>query len=135
VRGALQRLWRRPAADAPAPAPVRDWDAWWRERGERELRCILMTAWDPVGAGVVAAAWDEYDDYLPAIAGRLRAPAEEEQVGEDLADLLESLARDVIGVPPRPREEYRSLAAGLLAWRTWSFDHDGRPLGGPGDDG
>jgi hypothetical protein len=125
VRGALQRLWRRPAAPAPAPGPARDWDSWWRERGERELRCILMTAWDPVGAGPVAAAWDEYDDYLPAIAARLRAPAAGEQAVEDLADLLEALAGEVIGVPTRPREAYRDLGGALLAWRTWSFEHDG----------
>ena len=128
MRGALQRLWRRPAAVAPA----RDWDGWWRERGERELRCILMTAWDPVGAGPVAAAWDEYDDYLPAIAGRLRAPTAGKQAVDDLADLLESLAREVIGVPRAPREAYRDLGAALLAWRTWSFDQDGRAVGDPG---
>jgi len=32
--------------DGPA-----DWRRWWTEHGEREVRCILMSAWDPVTAG------------------------------------------------------------------------------------
>jgi hypothetical protein len=127
VRGALQRLWRRPPAVAPAPAG--DWLGWWRERGERELRCILMTAWDPLGVASVPSAWDEYDDYLPAVVGPLRTSAEREreQAAEELADVLEGIERERMSLPPRPRVDYQTVADHLLAWHTWSFDHDGRP--------
>jgi hypothetical protein len=39
-----------------------DWHEWGRARGQDELRCILMTAWDPIGVGDEPGAWDEYDD-------------------------------------------------------------------------
>jgi hypothetical protein len=42
---------------------LEEWRAWWGRHGERELRCIFMTAWDPIGAGFEPNAWDEYDDY------------------------------------------------------------------------
>lgn len=42
-----------------------EWVRWWRQTGERELRCILMTAWDPIGVGDAPEAWDEYDSYAP----------------------------------------------------------------------
>ena len=35
-----------------------EWLGWWRRTGERELRCIVMTAWDPIGVRDVAEAWD-----------------------------------------------------------------------------
>src|SRR4051812_19148169 len=41
------------------------WRDWWSRHGERELRCILMSAWDPLGTGDVPEAWDEYDSYIP----------------------------------------------------------------------
>ena len=123
MRGALQRLWRRP----PAAAPAGDWLGWWRERGERELRCILMTAWDPLGVASVPSAWDEYDDYLRAVVGPLRASAEREQAVDDLADVLEGIERERMALPPNPRADYETVAAYLLAWHAWSFDDDGRP--------
>ncbi len=36
-----------------------DWLEWWQQHGERELRCILMTAWDPIGVGDMPEAWSE----------------------------------------------------------------------------
>ena len=45
-----------------------DWRQWWDEHGERELRCVLMTAWDPVGTGDTPEAWDEYDTYMAGVA-------------------------------------------------------------------
>ena len=131
MRGALQRLWRRP----PAAAPAGDWLGWWRERGERELRCILMTAWDPLGVASVPSAWDEYDDYLRAVVGPLRASAEREQAVDDLADVLEGIERERMSLAPKPRVDYETAAAYLLAWHTWSFDHDGRPPTEWDDDG
>lgn len=131
MRGALQRLWRRP----PAAAPAGDWLGGWRERGERELRCILMTAWDPLGVASVPSAWDEYDDYLRAVVGPLRASAEREQAVDDLADVLEGIERERMSLAPKPRVDYETAAAYLLAWHTWSFDHDGRPPRQWDDDG
>jgi hypothetical protein len=79
-----------------------EWLGWWRTTGERELRCILMTAWDPVGAGDAPEAWDEYDSYAPVVAHRLRDATHER------------------------RRQNGYLARALVAWHEWSFQHGGR---------
>ena len=94
-----------------------------------------MTAWDPLGVAPVPDAWDEYDDYLRAVVGPLRASAEREQAVDDLADVLEGIERERMSLAPKPRVDYETAAAYLLAWHTWSFDHDGRPPTQWDDDG
>lgn len=65
-----------------------DWLRWWRATGERELQCILMTAWDPIGVNDAPEAWDEYDDYVPGVADRLRDARDFDDAATGVADYL-----------------------------------------------
>ena len=46
------------------------WDAWWKRRGEAELRRLLLVEWDPIGIADVPKAQDEYDSYVGPLASR-----------------------------------------------------------------
>jgi hypothetical protein len=103
-----------------------DWRQWWKQHGERELRCILMSAWDPVGAaGGVPEAWDEYDRYLCGVAHRLRDTADREDAEQSVAAYLDHVERDFMGITPG--RQNRDLAETLVAWHEWSFLRRGRP--------
>lgn len=114
----------RALADAPG-----DWQAWWEERGERELRCILMTAWDPLGVADAPEAWDEYDEYLAGVARHLGVTADADAAEEAIADWLSHVERDHImgqaGSPDRAAD-LAHLASTIVAWHEWSFTHGGR---------
>jgi hypothetical protein len=45
---------------------------WWKRRGARELRRILMEEWDPISVRGIPEAADKYDGYLGPLASRLR---------------------------------------------------------------
>jgi hypothetical protein len=75
------------AAKRLAVAPEQ-WRTWWEDRGERELRCILMTAWDPVGVGDVPEAWDEYNSYIDGVAQRLREGRDDDEGVKRVAGYL-----------------------------------------------
>lgn len=110
---AAQRLARAPEA----------WRAWWSERGERELRCILMTAWDPIGVGDVAQAWDEYDGYLGGVAQQLLDGAGDDDAGAARVQLyLRHVLRDFMELEVAAGEtaELDRLASALVAWHEWS---------------
>ena len=108
-----------------------DWDAWWRKHGERELRCILMVAWDPVGSAVSAEAWDEYDSYLAHVGAQLRDTLSDDEAERVVARYLEDVERDAMGLTagPRRRPDLERIASAIVAWREWSFTHGGRPPG------
>ena len=76
----LSRSRAVPLAGPPDSAPVElsDWQRWWKERGEDELRARLMAAWDPIGVKNEPIAADEYDSYMLPLARKLRegAPAD-----------------------------------------------------------
>jgi hypothetical protein len=90
---------------------VADHDRWWRERGERELRELLLR-WDPIQV-VHEPDWpqDEYDAFLEPIAARLREGAAE----EELTAFLESAVREHLGLEP-DREREAVLARELADW-------------------
>jgi hypothetical protein len=72
------------------------YERWWRERGERELRELLLREWDPIGiADLADAPLDEYEHYAGQIARRLRAGAKEEEI----ATVLEGFRKDM-GLEP-----------------------------------
>lgn len=105
-----------------------DWAEWWRKYGERELRCILMTAWDPVGASESAAAWDEYDSYLADIALHLRDKPGDEAKVEAVADRLTAIQVEYMGHQYADVVERNGwLAKSIVAWHEWSFERGGRP--------
>ena len=102
------------------------WRRWWEQHGARELRCILMTAWDPVGASDVPEAWDEYDQYAAGVAHRLRDIPDADEAAAGGGTYLEHIERDYIGVTPNVlRCAY--LGDALVAWYEWSFTRRGRP--------
>ena len=89
-------------------------DRWWRERGESELRELLLREWDPIGIARIAdAQTDEYEHYAGQLVRRLRAGATEEEV----AAVLEGFRTDMglepsdelpLGVARSIRDWYRS---------------------------
>jgi hypothetical protein len=94
-----------------------------------ELRCILMTAWDPIGVGDATEAWDEYDDYLPGVASRLRDAKGSEAKLASVHEYLNHLERDFITeeLTEKRIQHNAYFAECLLAWHEWSYEHDGRP--------
>ena len=108
---------------------TRSWTHWWHTTGERELRCILMTAWDPAGSGDTPQAWDEYDSYALAIAHRARDGSDPEIAAGRVAAYLDRVERDDLGIAPRHDRgpDSNRLAARIVAWHEWSYVHGGRP--------
>lgn len=83
-----------------------------------------MTAWYPVGVGNVAEGWDEYENYLAAVALRLREGAADDDDGvERVAASLQHVGRDFMGFRPSKDDH---LASALVAWHEWSFRRGGR---------
>jgi hypothetical protein len=135
----LWRLWARfktrpiraetAAARAQLARGPEDWLAWWRASGERELRCILMTAWDPIGVADAPEAWDEYDDYIPGVAGRLRDAKGFDEKLASVHEYLNHLERDFIAeeLTEKRSQHNAFIAECLLAWHEWSYDREGRP--------
>jgi hypothetical protein len=91
-----------------------DWQTWWKWRGARELRRILMDEWDPIGVRGVPEAADEYDGYLDPLASRLREGASAEVVAEYLTEVEED--RMGLGESAAGHERNKALAARLLTW-------------------
>jgi hypothetical protein len=105
-----------------------EWRRWWEEHGERELRCILMAAWDPVGAGDAPEAWDEYDSYIAGAAHRLRDAPDADEAERSVAAYLDHIERDYMdGGADRAARRNDVLASKLVAWHEWSFRRRGRP--------
>jgi len=122
--------WRARHSTRPAPATEADgWEAWWRAHGDRELRCILMTAWDPLGVADAPEAWDEYDAHLGRVADMLRSIADRDAAEEAIAAYLRDVERDRQGMAGTPQADARiaALAGALIAWHEWSCRHGGRP--------
>jgi hypothetical protein len=92
-------------------------DRWWRERGDRELRELLLREWDPIGISQIAdSQLDEYEHYSGQLVRRLRAGATEEEV----AAVLEGFRTDMglepsdelpLGVARTIRDWYRGSTA------------------------
>jgi hypothetical protein len=104
---------------------LEDWRAWWGRYGERELRCILMTAWDPLGVGFEPNAWDEYDDYALTIARRLYEAADAASARDQVAAVLDQVEADLGSGGEGAARSNRSLALAIVAWHEWSFVRGG----------
>ena len=93
------------------------YERWWRERGERELRELLLREWDPIGIARIADAQDdEYEHYAGQLARRLRAGASEEEIAAVLEGFrtdmgLEQSAELPLEVAGRIRDWYRRSTA------------------------
>jgi hypothetical protein len=92
---------------------------WWQETGEHELRQVLLWRWDPIGvADSFPNAADEYDGYAPAVAELLRHGATEAEIAEH----LEAIERDAIGLQTNSAERLAHLAERLTGWFASSVD-------------
>jgi hypothetical protein len=97
---------------------AQEYERWWRERGNQELRELLLHEWDPIGIAKLAdEPVDEYEHYAGVIARRLRAGASEEEI----ATVLEGFRADM-GL--EPSEELPLEAAGKI--RDWYRRSTGR---------
>lgn len=117
--GPYEALRAELAADreALAAAPAA-WLRWWDARGGIELRMLLMSAWDPVGVNDASSAWDEYDDYLPAVANALRSTTGADARTDAVAACLHHVEREFMG---RTTEPNRYVAQLIVAWYAWSM--------------
>ena len=91
-----------------------EWHMWWKERGGRGVRRLLMDAWDPIGVRGVPEAADEYDAYVGAVGGMLHEGATE----EELARYLRGIREDHMGLGPSGsgRARDREVAQRLSEW-------------------
>jgi hypothetical protein len=98
-----------------------EWHLWFKRRGGRALRDLVMREWDPIGVSGAPEALDEYDGYLGRIAERLRreAPAEE------IADLLGSFRTSDMGLRSDPQADLRAAHV-LIAWYARAMATNGR---------
>jgi len=93
------------------------YERWWRERGERELRELLLREWDPIGIARIADAQDdEYEHYAGQLARRLRAGASEEEIAAVLEGFRTDMGLEPSGELPlevasRIRDWYRRSTA------------------------
>src|SRR3954467_7649705 len=96
---------------------AQEYERWWRERGARELRELLLREWDPIGIARIADAQeDEYEHYAGQLARRLRAGASDEEVAAGLEGSrpdrgLEPSDELPLGVAKAIGEWYRSSTA------------------------
>lgn len=98
-----------------------EWRAWWQGCGERELRSILMTAWDPIGVGDDPEAWDEYDEYAPQLAHVLRETTDPHESASRVAQHLNDAERRMEMHTDESRMANARLANSLVAWYERSF--------------
>jgi hypothetical protein len=87
------------------------YERWWRERGDRELRELLLREWDPIGISNLAdSQLDEYEHYAGQLARRLRTGATDEEI----AAVLEGFRTDM-GLEPSD-ELPLGVARSIRAW-------------------
>lgn len=129
ARRAIKPLLEEAEADSEqVDRGTEEWLRWWRGGGERELRCILMTAWDPIGVSDAVEAWDEYDGYVPGVGHRLRDTTDADEAAERVEEYLNHVERDFMeNLTDKRRQANGYLAESLVAWYEWSFEHGGRP--------
>lgn len=108
------------AAKAELDLAPEGWRRWWRESGAAQLRCILMTAWDPIGVSNIVEHWDEYDQYLPGVGNLLRRAPADEPPTDAITDYLEHVEQDFMGLRLGRRDFNESIAAAIVTWYAWT---------------
>ena len=90
-----------------------DWQGWWKQRGTRGVRRILMESWDPIGVADVPEAADEYDSYVGPVGRQLRGGA----TADDLARYLHHVRVRLMGLAwEGGRALDRAAAEQLVDW-------------------
>ena len=105
--------------EAVEPEQVRldgeDYERWWIETGEGELRQVLHWKWDPIGvASVFPWAADEYDRYAPQIAAAMKEDATAEAVDAALWR-IETERMGVTNIAAAAKER-RAAAEAIVRW-------------------
>jgi hypothetical protein len=85
-----------------------EWRAFWRERGERELRLLLWAAWDPIDGGALP---DEYRTYANRVATLLGSRASTDALAAELGRIRTT----ELGLEPQPDGDAHA-AAKIAAW-------------------
>lgn len=88
-----------------------DWHLWYKRRGGRQLRTLLMDNWDPIGVRGVPEAIDEYDSYVSRIATSLRGGADVRQVSA----MLGALRTDAMDLGAEPETD-AAAARSIVDW-------------------
>jgi hypothetical protein len=98
----------------PEQLPLAQWRDWWKRKGERELRDLLLLWWDPLGMYDDPDAQDEYDSYVGPVARMLREGAR----AAAIAEYLDQMAREDIGLTGsgNRRSEYKVAAQKIVEW-------------------
>jgi hypothetical protein len=81
----------------------------------------------PDRVGDYSGAWDEYDQYLPGVARRLRDAANDDDAEQSVGAYLDHIEKVWIGVDRHTIRENHDLASILVEWHEWSFLRGGRP--------
>jgi hypothetical protein len=103
----------------PQELPAARFARWWKETGERELCQVLFWRWDPLGVSdYFPNTADEYDGYAPGVVALLRLGV----APDVLADHLDFLEREPMGLPPRDGTQRTEVAELLGAWFVNSID-------------
>lgn len=98
---------------------VDEFERWWAQTGEYELRQILHWKWDPIGISCnFPYAADEYDSYAPQVVAALNSGVSRDQ----LAELLGSIEKEWMGLSGSPLEHLRGLSADIFDWFESSKD-------------
>ena len=89
------------------------WHLWFKRRGGRQLRTLLMDEWDPIEVRGVPEALGEYDAYVARIADSLRRGADVGQV----AAMLNAIRTDAMSLAADQAVD-ASVAAAIVVWYT-----------------
>jgi len=90
------------------------WHRWWKERGGRGVRRLLMDEWDPIGVRGIPEAADEYDVYVGVVGRMLHEGA----TADGIEAYLRGIREDYMGLGPSKNGEVRDreVAHRLLEW-------------------
>jgi hypothetical protein len=89
-----------------------EFERWWKETGEYELRQVLYWKWHPIGVtDSFPCTADEYDQYAPQVLTAIRSASM-----DALATLLRTIERERMGLTGDGIEHQRTVAADVAAW-------------------
>jgi hypothetical protein len=104
-----------------------EWERWFEEAGDRQLRELLYWRWDPLAISdvfpVTRSEYERYADELGGLLAKGSAPADLE------AALLDAEERMGLATAPGAEKQRRETLALILKWRSLSIrlwrDHRG----------
>jgi hypothetical protein len=91
-----------------------EWHRWWKDRGSRGVRRLLMHEWDPIGVRNWPEAADEYDSYV-GVVGRMLHDA---GTAAEIERYLTNIREEHMGFGPSPEGQRRDhdVSTRLVDW-------------------